>query len=282
MAAERDPRASRLEADPFERSKSPRTHARARDDGAWRKPHVRVVLANEGGGQPFFRIFGQQPQQRPTIVHTGSIWHFSKIEVQHLSQATLAFTIALAFMYSGNIWGALASPCCRQGTFVFGGIVYFLSLAPAFVLHEMAHKVAARHYGCWAEFRASPSGLRWGVLIAAAFGIVFMAPGAVMVVGNTSRSQFGKIALAGPITNVALWSLGLGMVLLGVTANPILGEIIKPWMWGNAILGTFNMLPFGPLDGKKILTWSGTIFLVWFVICASLIRFNIVHLPSLL
>ena len=282
MAAERDPRASRLEADPFDRSKSPRTHARARDDGAWRKPHVRVVFANEGGGQPFFRVFGQQPQQRPTKVHTGSIWHFSKIEVQHLSQATLAFTIALAFMTTNGIWGALASPCCLQGTFVFGGIVYFLSLAPAFVLHEMAHKVAARHYGCWAEFRASPSGLRWGVLIAAAFGIVFMAPGAVMVVGNTSRSQFGKIALAGPITNVALWSLGLGMVLLGVTANPILGEIIKPWMWGNAILGTFNMLPFGPLDGKKILTWSGTIFLVWFVICASLIRFNIVHLPSLL
>ena len=278
MAAERDPRASRLEADPFDRSKSPRTHARARDDGAWRKPHVRVVLANEGGGQPFFRIFGQQPQQRPTKVHTGSIWHFSKIEVQHLSQATLAFTIALAFMTTNGIRGALLFP----GDFLVGGIVYFLALAPAFVLHEMAHKVAARHYGCWAEFRASPTGLRWGVLIAAAFGIVFMAPGAVMVVGNTSRSQFGKIALAGPITNVALWSLGLGMVLLGVTANPILGEIIKPWMWGNAILGTFNMLPFGPLDGKKIWTWSGTIFLVWFVICASLIRFNIVHLPSLL
>ena len=278
MAAERDPRASRLEADPFDRSKSPRTHARARDDGAWRKPHVRVVLANEGGGQPFFRIFGQQPQQRPTIVHTGSIWHFSKIEVQHLSQATLAFTIALAFMTTNGIWGALASP----QTFVFGGIVYFLALAPAFVLHEMAHKVAARHYGCWAEFRASPTGLRWGVLIAAAFGIVFMAPGAVMVVGNTSRSQFGKIALAGPITNVALWSLGLGMVLMGATANPILEVIIIPWMWGNAILGTFNMLPFGPLDGKKIKTWSDTIFWVWFVICASLIWFNMKHLPSLL
>jgi Zn-dependent protease len=53
-------------------------------------------------------------------------------------------------------------------------------------------------------------------------------------------------------------------------------------MWGNAILGTFNMLPFGPLDGKKIKTWSDTIFWVWFVICASLIWFNIEHLPSLL
>ena len=42
MAAERDPRASRLEEDPFERARSPGSHTKARDDGNWRQPHVRV------------------------------------------------------------------------------------------------------------------------------------------------------------------------------------------------------------------------------------------------
>ena len=69
-----------------------------------------------------------------------------------------------------------------------------IAIAPAFVIHEMAHKIVARKYGCWAEFRMSPGGLRFGVLLAAILQVVFMAPGAVMVIGNTTKSQFGKIA----------------------------------------------------------------------------------------
>ena len=279
MAGERDPRASRLEDDPFERSKAPSSHGRARDDGNWRKPHVRVVISNNGqGGQPFFRIFGEEPRPKQVYIHKGSIWHFSKIEIKHLVQATLAFTLALAFMSTGGIFGAMSKPVL----FIIGGLVYFLALAPAFLLHEIAHKVMARHYGCWAEFRASPSGLRFGVFLAAAFGIVFMAPGAVMVMGNTTKSQFGKIALAGPVTNVALWIIGLIAILLGAGNIAYLSTILSPWMWGNAVLGTFNMLPFGPLDGKKIKTWSETSFYVWLVICISLVWFNMEYLSGLL
>ena len=36
MSGERDPRASRLEDDPFDRTQSPGSHTRARDDGNWR------------------------------------------------------------------------------------------------------------------------------------------------------------------------------------------------------------------------------------------------------
>jgi Zn-dependent protease len=224
------------------------------------------------------RIFGVEEQARPMPVHTGSIWHFSKTEVQHLTQATLALSLALAFMSVQGIRGALAYP----ELFILGGVVYLIALAPAFLLHEIAHKVVARKYGCWAEFRASPSGLRFGVLLAAILGIVFMAPGAVMVAGHTTRAQFGKIALAGPVTNVALWLLGLIAILLGA-AEPIVGEIIlKPWLWGNAVLALFNMLPFGPLDGKKIRTWSIPVFWIWLIICVSLVWFNFTHLNSLL
>jgi len=277
MSGDRDPRAHWLDDDPFENKTPPSSHGAARDDGNWRQPHIRVVHAT-GSGAPFMRIFGVEEQARPIPVHTGSIWHFSKTEISHLTQATLAFSLALAFMSVGGIMGALNSPLI----FIVGGIVYAIAIAPAFLVHETAHKVVARKYGCWAEFRASPGGLRFGIFIAALTGIVFMAPGAVMVAGSTTRSQFGKIALAGPISNVALWGLGLGAILLGAANSTLGGLILVPWLWGNAILGLFNMLPFGPLDGKKIRTWSVPIFWIWLIICVSMVWFNLTQLSAFL
>jgi Zn-dependent protease len=277
MTEKRDPRAHWLDEDPFDQmNNNSKTHTRTRDDGNWRKPHIRVVHKNISG-QPFFRSFNSQ-QTQTIPIHKGSIWHFSKTEIEHLIQATMAFTLALAFMTVGGIFGAFNAPY----QFIIGGLVYFVALAPAFLLHEIAHKIVARNYGCWAEFRASPAGLRFGVIIAMAFGIVFMAPGAVMVAGNTSKSQFGKIALAGPVTNVVLWLLGLMMIYLGVGDNIVGKMIIVPWMWGNAVLGTFNMIPWGPLDGRKIKTWSEIIFYFWFIICGSLIWFNLNYLNAIL
>ena len=204
MSGERDPRAHWLDDDPFDKKTSPGSHSAARDDGNWRQPHIRVVHAR-GPGAPFVRIFGLEEEARPIPVHTGSIWHFSKTEIEHLTQATLAFTLALAFMFTGGVMGALANTTA----FVIYAVLALLTFTPGFLIHEIAHKIQARKYGCWAEFRASPSGLRFGVLLAALVGIVFMAPGAVMVAGNTTKEQFGKVALAGPVSNVVLWMIGL-------------------------------------------------------------------------
>ena len=202
MTGERDPRAHWLDDDPFDKRGAPGSHSAARDDGNWRQPHIRVVHAT-GSGAPFVRMFGFEEQARPIPVHTGSIWHFSKTEINHLTLATLAFTMALAFMFSGGILGALSNPFA----FLVYGVLALVTFTPGFLVHEIAHKIQARKYGCWAEFRASPSGLRFGVLLAAIVGIVFMAPGAVMVAGNTTKEQFGKVALAGPFINVFLLCL---------------------------------------------------------------------------
>ena len=205
--------------------------------------------------------------------------------VEHLAQATLAFALALAFMSVGGILGAISSPA----QFIIGGIFWIIPAAPAFIIHEIAHKVTARKYGCWAEFRASPSGLRFGVFLAALTSIVFMAPGAVMVAGNTSRSQFGKIALAGPVSNIMLWALGIVLIVLGLETTEFTSLIngkerglLELWCWVNVGLGTFNMLPFGPLDGKKIKTWSDSIYWIWAIVFVALIWFNINILPNLL
>jgi Zn-dependent protease len=277
MTAERDPRAHWLDDDPFDKRGSPGSHSAARDDGNWRQPHIRVVHAT-GSGAPFVRMFGFEEQARPIPVHTGSIWHFSKTEINHLTLATLAFTMALAFMFSGGIMGALSDP----SAFLVYGVLALVTFTPGFLVHEIAHKIQARKYGCWAEFRASPSGLRFGVLLAAILGIVFMAPGAVMVAGNTTREQFGKVALAGPVSNVVLWCIGLASAVAIGGAGGIADDVIYYWMWANGILGALNMLPFGPLDGKKIKTWSDVMFWLWLIITFSMVWFNLNQLGALL
>jgi|TARA_B100001971_G_scaffold104724_1_gene96417 Zn-dependent protease len=277
MTGERDPRAHWLDDDPFDKRSPPGSHSAARDDGNWRQPHIRVVHAT-GSGAPFVRMFGFEEQARPIPVHTGSIWHFSETEINHLTQATLAFTIALAFYFTKGIMGALSNPTA----FLVYGILALVTCIPGFLVHEMAHKIQARKYGCWAEFRASPSGLRVGVLLAAILGVVIMAPGAVMVAGNTTREQFGKVALAGPVSNVVLWCLGLASAVAIGGAGGIVDQMILIWMWANAIFGALNMLPFGPLDGKKIKTWSNVMFWLWLTIAFSMVWFNINHLGALL
>ena len=277
MTGERDPRAHWLDDDPFDKRGTPGSHSAARDDGNWRQPHIRVVHAT-GSGAPFVRMFGFEEQARPIPVHTGSIWHFSKTEINHLTLATLAFTMALAFMFSGGILGALSDP----SAFLVYGVLALITFTPGFLVHEIAHKIQARKYGCWAEFRASPSGLRFGVLLAAILGIVFMAPGAVMVAGNTTREQFGKVALAGPVSNVVLWCLGLASAVAFGGAGGIADDVIYYWMWANGILGALNMLPFGPLDGKKIKTWSDAMFWLWLTITFSMVWFNLTELGALL
>ena len=147
-----------------------------------------------------------------------------------------------------------------------------VSLAPAFLLHEFAHKFVARYYGCWAEFRADPGGLRFGLILAAILGIVFMAPGAVIVAGNASRGQFGKIAVAGPVTNMVLWAIGyFCWLILGPLGISPLDSILHYWLWGNSILCAFNMIPFGPLDGRKIKSWSEPIFYLCVSIAITLV-----------
>tara|TARA_B100000945_G_scaffold49035_1_gene34803 strand:- start:18572 stop:19390 length:819 start_codon:yes stop_codon:yes gene_type:complete len=263
MAAERDPRWWKVDDDPLEAHHRARSHQAARDDGTWRQPRIRVVQVGPEG-RAFSDFFGGTGSIGPIPLHKGSIWHFSGTEIRHLALATGAFTLALALMFEGGIFGV--SPL-----FPLYCLMALVSLAPAFLLHEFAHKFVAKYYGCWAEFRADPGGLRFGIILAAILGIVIMAPGAVHVVGNASRSQFGKIAVAGPVTNMALWAMGYvtWMILGGLTVP--LDLILHYWLWGNSILCAFNMIPLGPLDGRKIKHWSEPMFYICVSIAVALV-----------
>ena len=65
-------------------------------------------------------------------------------------------------------------------------------------------------------------------------------------------------------------------------AGGIVDDVIYYWMWANGILGALNMLPFGPLDGKKIKMWSDVMFWLWLTITFSMVWFNLNQLGALL
>ena len=265
MDESRKPRTDLVEDDPFARTVRPASHAGVRDDGNWRSQSgPRVVQVQFS---PFNRGFTQTYRPAPTL-HTGSFWHFSQTELKDLGISLVAFSLGLAFVFNGGVLrGMLNMGPALFVAIPFAFLLGLMAFGPAFIIHELAHKFVAKYYGCWAEFRADPGGLRTGVLIAFFIGFLFMAPGAVMVAGNVNRRQNGMIALAGPASNLILWLAGLPFfILFGLDLT-----VVYLWMVANSILGAFNMLPFGPLDGRKIKNWSEPVFWTFIAIFASLV-----------
>ena len=280
--AGRDPRADILEDDPFtQRPRVHRVHARTGNDGTI---HIEMNGKNPREINPLLAQFmGLQPN-KPAAMHTGGIWHFSDEEKKHLRLATGAFTLALGFMWIGGLGTLLSSdPTSWLIRLLLAMPVMLLAVGPAFLLHEIGHKIIAKKNGCWAEFRADPSGLRFGVFLAFFLGFLFMAPAAVMVAGVVTRRQNGHIAVAGPLVNFGLFLIGIPVwgLLLGLTGafdatlliergeylvdgaliwQQMLIDAAEFWIMANLVLGLFNMIPWGPLDGAKVKDWNENVF----------------------
>jgi len=196
------------------------------------------------------------------------VWgvRFSDTEIIQLLVATLCISFAFSLaLFSSEIF---------SNGFSYD-IMYFLSalviVGPAFILHEeLGHTVVAQRSGCWAEFRTWPEGLMLTLMMAifSLGSFVFAAPGAVVIsqvrkmksgfsITYLTKESIGKIAVAGSVVNIVLAFIFVGAYLItGISILSFAAAV-------NAWLAAFNMIPFGPLDGNKVLRWNKT---VWFVV----------------
>ncbi|ADB60510.1 peptidase M50 [Haloterrigena turkmenica DSM 5511] len=180
---------------------------------------------------------------------------FSDRELIDLAVAWLTLSVAFSLIFV---------PIHRGGSSVgyFLGMVglSLVTVGVAFLLHELAHKVVAIEHGQLAEFRADYQML-FLALMGALVGFLFAAPGAVYHRGRITQRENAMIALAGPVTNHLLAVMFLPLVLLPAP----LGTIGQMGVWINLVLAAFNMIPFGPLDGKSVYDWHKGVFALVFV-----------------
>jgi Zn-dependent protease len=174
-------------------------------------------------------------------------------------------------------------------------IVVGVAVGTGFLLHELAHKFVAQRFGYRAEYKASIWGLALTAMMALSIGIVFAAPGAVMIRKasySTPRSTYEYsesdeaywdhlekkigsedlwISLAGPMTNIIL--VAFFFTLVTMMMNGMLLDyffIAFTAFKINLMLAAFNLIPIDPLDGGKIFRGNA---LLWIVIAVPTILF---------
>jgi len=192
----------------------------------------------------------------------------SSIELRDLLLSLVALVVAFSVLMNGKR---------IPGSEMI--IIITVGVGTGFLLHEMAHKFVALHFGYWAEYRANRMGLLFAVALAFV-GFIFAAPGAVMISKPSAPQEFymqdpfGQeelkreikretlwISLAGPMTNVVLAIFFFLLLLLGPT-NGLIAQAANFALNINLILAAFNLLPFGPLDGKKIFDSNRMVWLL--------------------
>ncbi len=138
-----------------------------------------------------------------------------------------------------------------------------------FVLHELAHKFVALHFGYFAEYQMWISGLALAIFTSF-FGFVFAAPGAVYIYGEgISLKENGLISIAGPLTNIAL-ALIFFMGIFIFTPNSYFALLSGIGFSVNSFLAFFNLIPIGNLDGAKIMSWNQLFWIITIAVSLGL------------
>ncbi|MBN1539672.1 MAG: site-2 protease family protein [Candidatus Thermoplasmatota archaeon] len=197
--------------------------------------------------------YGRSYGKRPSVGI-----RFDRNEIKELAIAMGVITVAFAAVFSGNyLLGGELDPAYFIILLPFA----FIATFTGFLLHELAHKVSANHYGYPAAFSYNKKYLLMGALISIVIGFLFAAPGAVFIYGRPSRKENGIISAAGPATNLAIAGLSLAAAFVLAGWMELLSGGLFFIAVINLIIGAFNMIPVMPLDGSKVWKWNKFVYI---------------------
>ena len=209
-------------------------------------------------------------------------------EVKDITIAWIALSIAFALVFSRiNLIGIFAGAASISSFIIMLPVSLFV-VGTAFVFHELGHRNVARHFNYVAEFRKWNQGLMFALGAAFLLGVIFAAPGAVYIGGKKEKkwqeqsrwdseypeyaregnNEMGLISVAGVVINIILGFIFLALLFFVVPLlnqfQYILTILFTLGYTINFILAGFNLIPFGPLDGKKVMKWNPIIWGVLF------------------
>ncbi|MBY9006188.1 MAG: hypothetical protein KGD63_05475 [Candidatus Lokiarchaeota archaeon] len=173
-----------------------------------------------------------------------------------------------------------------------GWIVFMLAgfYTTAFLFHELGHRQVAVHFGLQTKFRL----LKFGMIITV-FGLIMgisslatnsqalpsiALPGAVVVLGlDKIDRKTGLCKSAGPLVNLVYGSilLILSFFISNYPINFFIGQAASL----NFMLGLFNLIPIGILDGENIFKWNKKVYFSLVISMVFLITINYIciYLP---
>lgn len=184
---------------------------------------------------------------------------FTSREIRDLIISMVVIALLFAYIFSGRTFPSFSLI-----------VVTFIAVGLGFILHELAHKFVAMRYGFWAEYRLWVEGLIFAV-ITAAFGFLFVAPGAVYIHGEyISREQNGKISASGPATNLILAGIFF-LLMYYFPSNQLITLVGALGFYVNSFLAMINLIPISMLDGAKIFRWNPFVWIIMAVITGIMV-----------
>lgn len=178
---------------------------------------------------------------------------FKGIFLAHKSELT-HFLIAGIIIY---VIGIISFYTSVASTYFWTLFILAGFYVTAFLFHELGHRQVAVHFKLQTKFRLLTYGLLMTLISLGRFAL----PGAVVVLGLEKISRkTGLCKAAGPFVNLVYGSILFLISFIIPKAFYPLNFIFCIGAYLNFMLGSFNMIPFGILDGQNIWKWKKKVY----------------------
>ncbi len=233
-----------------------------RHDQEYQQTPQGVARGTTDGSYTWFR---QETQVPANAFDSDSGIKFKGILFPHLSElihfviaSILIFLIGMMIFYDA----ALFALGYGWATFMLAGIYM-----TAFLFHEFGHRQVAVRFKLQTKFRLLTFGMALTVfsLVAGLLKIPVPSlalPGAIVVLGLEKVSKkTGLCKAAGPSVNLVYGVILFIISFLIPSSLSPLGYLFVLSAYLNFMLGAFNMIPIGILDGQNIWKWNKKVYI---------------------